>query len=431
VNTLRIRFALVLVISIVAVVGLATAATILVTRPRGPEIFAQTTVQQIKMLIPLFENLQSCASHPAALLDAPTEGAPRKMATGIVQDALRAAGIFNRIVVTKPAGRDAAVVSVEIPGRRWFAMPIPDEPRSGGPWFALGSWMSLIIAGAVAIALAVAHRVARPLSLLESVASTISQSGQMAVLPESGPAEVKATARALNRLTANLKVAMESRMRLVAAAGHDLRTPITRMRIRAEFLPADEQLAWFRDLDELRRIADSSIQLVHEEVEGKRDEVIRLDKLTETVVEELIETGLTIELTGSTPVLIRAAPLAITRVLRNLLTNAATHGRSCEVAVHGKQSYAAVVIQDRGPGIPDSVIDRVFEPFFRIDPARMQSIPGAGLGLAIAKEIVARYDGEIILTNRTGGGLRQEVRFLRCPEPSQAVARPMLAGAAR
>jgi signal transduction histidine kinase len=96
--------------------------------------------------------------------------------------------------------------------------------------------MSLIIAGVVAIALGVAHRFARPLALLETVAATISPSGQMAVVPETGPAEVKATAHALNRLTANLKVAMESRMRLVAAAGHDLRTPITRMCLRAEIL---------------------------------------------------------------------------------------------------------------------------------------------------------------------------------------------------
>jgi signal transduction histidine kinase len=284
--------------------------------------------------------------------------------------------------------------------------------------------MSLIITGAVAIALAVAHWVARPLVLLESVSSSISQSGQMAVLPESGPAEVKATARALNRLTASLKAAMESRMRLVAAAGHDLRTPITRMRLRAEFLPDQEQSAWFRDLDELRRIADSSIQLVHEEVERKRDETVRFDKLAESVVEELTATGLTIELVESAPVLIRAAPLAITRVLRNLLTNAATHGKGCKVFVEARQEWATVVIEDDGPGIPAAIIDRVFEPFFRIDPARQQPIPGAGLGLAIAKEIVGRQGGEIILTNRVSGGLRQEIRFPRYLEPqSQAAGR--------
>ena len=429
-NSLRIRIALVLVTSIVAVVGLATSATIFVIGPPGPEHFAQPTVMQIKMLIPIFESLESSSSHPAGLLDAPTAGEPREAATRVLQEALRYAGILNRVVVTKPAERDLAVASVDLPGRGWFAVGVPDEPHSGVPWFALASWMSLIITGAVAIALAVAHWVARPLALLEGVASTISQSGQMAVLPETGPAEVKATARALNRLTANLKAAMESRMRLVAAAGHDLRTPITRMRLRAEFLPDQEQSAWLRDLDELRRIADSSIQLVHEEVERKSDESVRLDKLTETVVEELTATGLTIELVGSTPVLIRAAPLAITRVIRNILTNAATHGKGCKVVVEARLDWAVLVIEDRGPGIPEAVIDRVFEPFFRIDPARQQFIPGAGLGLAIAKEIVGRHNGEIALTNRPAGGLRQEIKFpLYLGQPSPIVGR-MLAGAA-
>jgi signal transduction histidine kinase len=423
-NSLRIRIALVLVISIVAVVGLATTATIVVIAPRPPEKLAQTTAMQITMMIPLFQSLQASSSHPAGLLDAASDGAARQATTRVLQQALRETGIYNRIVVTKPTDRDLAVVSVELPGHGWFALPIPDDPHfSRGPWLALASWISLIVTGAVAIALALAHWVARPLALLESVASTISQSGQMAVLPETGPAEVKATAHALNRLTANLKVAMESRMRLVAAAGHDLRTPITRMRLRAEFLPDQEQSAWIRDLDELRRIADSSIQLVHEEVGIKSDETVRFDELAVTVVGELAATGLTIELVESTPVLIRAAPLAITRVLRNVLTNASTHGKGCKVAIEARRDWAVVVIEDSGPGIPAEVIDRVFEPFFRIDPARQQVIPGAGLGLAITKEIVGRHGGEIVLTNRASGGLRQEIRFPRQIEHPQAVGR--------
>ena len=183
-------------------------------------------------------------------------------------------------------------------------------------------------------------------------------------------------------------------------------------------------------LDELRRIADSSIQLVHEEVEGKSDESVRFDKLAETVVEELTATGLAIELVESTPVVIRAAPLAITRVLRNVLTNAATHGKGCKVFVEARQNLAVVVIEDSGPGIPAEVIDRVFEPFFRIDPARQQLIPGAGLGLAIAKEIVGRHSGEIVLANRASGGLRQEIRFPRYFEQQSQVVGPTLAGVA-
>jgi signal transduction histidine kinase len=415
VTSLRARIAFVLVVSIVAVVGLATAVAILVLGPRGPDGFARSTAMQIQMLIPRLDGLA------AALQDAPAEGAPRGHLTRMLRDALREAGIPNRAVVTRPRHLPMAIVSVEL-ADGWLTLPVPDDPPPGGPWFVLGGWMSLIVIGALAIALGVAHRIVRPLALLEAVAASIAPRGEMSVIPEAGPAEVRATARALNRLTTNLKAAMESRMRLVAAAGHDLRTPITRMRLRAEFLSDEERPAWLRDLDELRHIADSSIQLVHEEVEGRSGEAIRLDELTQTVVDELAAAGLAVKLAGSSPVLIRGAPLAMTRVLRNLLTNAATHGGGCEVSVHHQMSRAVVRIEDCGPGIPEAVIGRVFEPFFRIDPARQQPIPGAGLGLAIAKEIVARHDGEITLANRPSGGLRQELRFPRYVELSPQAA---------
>jgi len=410
-KSLRARIAFVLVISIVAVVGLATAAAILVLGPPGSKEFANSIVAQIEILVPRFEDLNSMGgARLATLLHAPASGVPRQGLTRVLQDALHKAGFSNRIVVTRPAGLQLAIVSVELPGRGWFTLALPEDPPSGA-WVVLVGWMSLIVIGSVAIALGLAHRIVRPLVLLEAVAASMAPKGEMAVLPETGPAEVKATARALNRLTTSLRAAVESRMRLIASAGHDLRTPVTRMRLRAEFLPDQDKQAWLRDLDELRRIADSAIELVHEEVERNIGEELRLDELTEHVVAELAAAGLRVRLAGSCPVLIRGAPLAITRVLRNLLTNATTHGGGCEVWVQDQTSCAVILIEDCGPGIPEPLMGRVFEPFFRIDPARQQPIPGAGLGLAIAREIVHRHDGEIILANSVTGGLRQEVRF--------------------
>ena len=415
-KSLRARIAFVLVVSIVAVVALATSATVFIVSPPGPETFVEPVVLQVQALIPFYKDQGTSAF---GLTERPVAGAEREMFSLDMQSAFRRAGLDYRVIVTKPPDRNMAVASVELPGRGWFAVPMPDHPSPKGVWLALASWMCLIIVGAIAIALGVTHRIARPLALLESVASNISRSGQMTVLPEIGPAEVKATARALNGLTANLKAAMESRMRLVAAAGHDLRTPITRMRLRAEFLPENEQGAWFRDLDELRRIADSSIQLVHEEIEKTSDEMLRLDTLTQSVVEDLAATGHAAVFAESSRATIRAAPLAITRLLRNLVINAATHGEGCVVKVESRSGWVVVIIDDRGPGIPENVIDRVFEPFFRADPARTQHVAGAGLGLAIAREIIARHQGEIILTNRVTGGLRQQIRFPACHFPQR------------
>jgi len=286
---------------------------------------------------------------------------------------------------------------------------MPDLPVPQGVPLAFAGWMLLLVLGAIGIAAVAADRVIRPLALLESAIARIGPDGTLPELPEAGSAEMKTTARTLNRLSARLRGAMESRMRLVAAAGHDLRTPMTRMRLRAEFLQEEERGAWLRDLDELDRIADSAIRLVREEVEGGDAEPLRLDQLVETVSAELAEQGLPVTLLRAEPVLVKAGPLALKRVLRNLVINAATHGQGAEVALDAAEGEARITIADRGPGIPPELLARVFEPFFRVDPARRQTVPGAGLGLAIAKEIIDRSGGRIEIANRPEGGLVQTV----------------------
>ena len=184
---------------------------------------------------------------------------------------------------------------------------------------------------------------------------------------------------------------MESRMRLVAAAGHDLRTPITRMRLRAEFVEDDDDRArWLTDLDELERIADSAILLVREESGKAPPELIQLDELVGSIGSELRDQDLDVTETTTEPVKVRASRLTLNRALRNLIINAATHGVRARVEVGAANGAARIVIEDDGPGIPPDLLGQVFEPFFRADPARRQDIRGAGLGLTIAREIIQR-----------------------------------------
>jgi signal transduction histidine kinase len=232
----------------------------------------------------------------------------------------------------------------------------------------------------------------------------------LAVVPEVGSAEVKATAHALNQLSSRLKTAMESRMRLVAAAGHDLRTPMTRMRLRAEFLD-DERDKWLHDLDELDRIADSAIRLVREEVNQDAVEPVDLERMVRDIEAEMVSLGHAVSIGHLDEVSVRAGALGLRRALRNLIVNAATHGKGCSLSLSAMNGQAVLTIDDHGPGIPPELLNKAFEPFFRVDPGRRQSVPGAGLGLAIAKEIIERYGGTITLQNRRGGGLSQKVVF--------------------
>jgi signal transduction histidine kinase len=234
-------------------------------------------------------------------------------------------------------------------------------------------------------------------------------------LPESGPAELRATARALNTMTARLKNAAESRMRLVAAAGHDLRTPMTRMRLRAEFLDEEDRAMWLSDLEELDHIADSAIQLVREETQRERNQLVRVDEITSEICRDLTSMKASVTILKMEAVTISSAPLALTRAVRNLVINAATHGGGAFVTVGLEpDSTASITIDDEGPGIPAHCMSRVFEPFFRTDPARRKFGAGAGLGLAIAKEIVERHGGKLTLQNRSPKGLRQRIIFPAC-----------------
>jgi signal transduction histidine kinase len=324
---------------------------------------------------------------------------------------LRQRGLSSNVTVTQLPELSWPVASLDLGDGRWVVMPIAIPLPPANASLILGGWMLLIATGTTVAAIAAAYSMTRPLALVEKALAGVGPDGELPYLPETGPAEVKSTARAINLLSTRLKVAMESRMRLVAAAGHDLRTPLTRMRLRAEFLDGEERGNWLADLDELDRIADSAIRLVREEVEDAAAEDVRLDVLAEEIVAEIEEMKLDVVVTRAEPVFARVRPLALRRALRNLMINAATHGGGATVTVRADRTAACILIEDHGPGIPEALLQRVFEPFFRVDPARRISHPGAGLGLAIAKEIIDRSGGQLKLANRAEGGLRQEIRF--------------------
>jgi len=276
---------------------------------------------------------------------------------------------------------------------------------------AAAAWLTLFVIGIVVVALIMAYRVTRPFVMLDEAVRSVGPDGVLPHTPEVGSGEARRTAAALNALSVRLRAAMESRMRLVAAAGHDFRTPMTRMRLRAEFLPAEDRDGWLADLDELDAIADSAIKLVQEEGTGDDRRPLVLEQLVRETVEELQVAQLPVTLGALDSASVMAGPLALRRALRNLITNAATHGGGARVRLEKSPEGTRIVIEDDGPGIPDAMLSQVFEPFFRANPARTQTVKGAGLGLAIAREIIERFGGSIEIRNRPEGGLEQVVRL--------------------
>ncbi len=416
-NTLRAKIALLLVVAIVSVVGILTWVMIAMLVPPPPQRTTEPLADQVEMFLRVAKQDTSALT----LVREPSGGDLRENATARPRTELAERGVDLPVTISRKDWNAPLVVSIPIAGKGWLLLPIADLPPQRKPWYGLLKWLALITVGVSAIAIFAAHRMVQPLMLLENAVELVGPDAILPLLPEKGPAEVRATARALNSLSSRLRSAIESRMRLLAAAGHDLRTPITRMRLRAEFVEDEEERRlWLTDLDELERIADSAILLVREELGKTSPEALRLDTLVTGIAGELKDQNLDVTVTGTQTVSVRAGKLALSRALRNLMINAATHGRQATVSVADADgadgAVAQVIIEDEGPGIPPELLYRVFEPFFRVDPGRRQNIAGAGLGLTIAREIVQRAGGDIKISNRNGGGLKQVVELAKVEE---------------
>ncbi|MBA4791750.1 MAG: HAMP domain-containing protein [Rhizobiales bacterium] len=337
------------------------------------------------------------------------------MAHGI-GEALARLGLRRDVTVVEEERGAPLLVAVRLADGRYLQVPAFMPPPPPNRFGEMLSWFLLIAIGtAVATAFAI-RRLTRPLAIIEDALAEVGPEGELPHIEERGTTELRAAARTINRLSERLKAAMESRMRIVAAAAHDLRTPMTRLRLRAEFLPDDaDREKWFQDLDELDRIADSAIRLVREEVEKDSTAPLALDLLAAEVAGELRDMVLPAEIARTERAEVLGHPLALKRALRNLAINAATHGRRARLSVFTQGDEAVLELRDEGPGIPEALLSRVFEPFFRVDPARQHNGPGTGLGLAIAKEIVERHGGTLAISNAPEGGLLQVIRLPLAP----------------
>ncbi|MDQ2082746.1 ATP-binding protein [Xanthobacteraceae bacterium Astr-EGSB] len=403
-NTLRAKLAVLIAGVIISVVGVTIGARVYLLGLPDERQAIGPMVSQVQLL----EQVARAAPSLLSIQPKPAEGLVDADMTSWLREELTARGTPRDVMVSRTS-RDLAMLSIPVDGG-WLVTQLTDLPPPGGVFSMILMFFAFIALGAIAIALFFANRMVKPLVLLERAIESV---GPDALLPElaiEGPAEVRVAAKALNSLSSRLKIAMESRMRLVAAAGHDLRTPITRMRLRAEFVrDEDDRAMWLKDLDELERIADSAILLVREDAGKSVSQSLRLDLLISELIGELRALSYDVTLTRSVPAVVQANRTSLNRAFRNLIINAATHGKRARVAIESTASEARVVIDDDGPGIPFELIGQVFEPFFRASRGRAKNIEGAGLGLTIAHEIVQRAGGRITIENGPVRGLLQTV----------------------
>ena len=262
------------------------------------------------------------------------------------------------------------------------------------------------IARLVAIALTAwvgARWLSNPIKHMARAADELGKNLNSPTISEtSGPSEVRQASKVFNQMQARLKQQMEERNHFLAAVSHDLRTPLTRLKLRAEKMDQhDLRTEVQNDINEMAEIIDTTLGYLRGEEKPEATYLLDIGALVNSLAEDA---GDVITVSGNAHP-IRLQPLSIRRCLNNLIGNALRYGERAAIVISETDEEIVIAIHDEGPGIPEDKLETVFNPFYRIDASRSRHTGGIGLGLSIARDMAGKQGGKITLKNAPGGGL--------------------------
>ena len=304
------------------------------------------------------------------------------------------------------------------PGGTFFTIQIA---LHDGTWVTFDSYLSpqatsmplrlaltlLILLGTVIVLSLVAVRwVTGPLSALATAAEKLGEDINRPPLPETGPSEAQRAARAFNTMQQRLSRFIADRTRIFTAMSHDLKTPITRLRLRSEMLDDEALRAKFaKDIEEMEAMVTQTLDFMRDA--NTEEAVQRVDAmaLLESLQTDYQDSGSRVEIEGSVAQPYPGRPLALRRCLTNLVDNAIRYGGRATIKVEDAADRLTIRVLDDGPGIPEQQLEQAFEPFFRAEASRSRETGGTGLGLGIARNIARAHGGDLVLRNRPEGGL--------------------------
>ena len=332
---------------------------------------------------------------------------------------------FMRDALSRRAGEEMVILKGLAGKRLWVDIPVedgfvrlgfdPDRMTARPP-----TVLMLVIGGGILLTLftsfIVVGRIIRPLDRLYSAVRQVGQGHKPRPLAEEGPEELAILARAFNRMSLEVQTLLENRTVMVAGISHDLRTPLTRLGLAVEMLSedSDPQLVADirRDLKDMENLIQQFMELA-QGLDDEREEDLDLSEMLRTQQANLERQGFKLVLSGVDHCHFRGNPLALKRILVNLLDNAAYYGdgNPVEVELQRNNRFICIRIRDRGPGIPETQREAVFRPFYRLDAARSVRTGGSGLGLAIASQLANRNGWKIGLMPRDGGGTEAKLEL--------------------
>jgi signal transduction histidine kinase len=322
------------------------------------------------------------------------------------------------------AFEEEAVIEATLPDGQRISFTISGLSSSGG--YIIPIFLGSTVLIAILIALWTARRLARPIREFARAAERLGVDLTAPPLAVRGPQELRATIEAFNRMQDRLRRFLEDRTQMLAAISHDLRAPLARLRLRAEFVEDEEQQRkMFGELATMNAMIDSTLAFARDATRQEPRKLVDLSVLVEDVCEDVIDSDGAALYQGPRGVAVTCRPSDMRRAITNLVDNAVKYGGSARVDIIREDKRVVVVIDDDGPGIPFKEYERVFAPFYRLEPSRDPGNGGVGLGLSVARTIAREHGGEVTLANGDGGGLSVRVEL-----PAEAGALPDVAPAA-
>jgi signal transduction histidine kinase len=313
--------------------------------------------------------------------------------------------------------RSDYALAIALSDGSWVQFIAPERSWGLKPWLRNLMIAFFVLVSSVLVAAFASRRLARPMERFARAAQRFGADVQAPPMVPEGPREFRAAIHAFNDMQDRVQRYVADRTDMLAAISHDLRAPLTRMRLRGEFIEDDEQQRkLFRDVDEMRAMVDASLGFFREDGQHEEPTRFNLTELVHTVLDDVRDAQGDASFTGDAAVIYVGRPLAFRRAIANVLDNAVKYGRRAHVSLRTMGHEIHLVVDDEGPGIAAALHETVFRPFYRIEPSRNRRTGGVGLGLGIARSTMRAHGGDIVLGNREPHGLRVTM-LLPAPPP--------------
>ncbi|MCF5665104.1 cell wall metabolism sensor histidine kinase WalK [Pseudomonas marginalis] len=268
----------------------------------------------------------------------------------------------------------------------------------------------LVLISTALVTLVATRRLARPLQHFAQGARRFGADFRAPPIEPMGPLELRQAILAFNSMQAQLRHFIQDRTQMLAAISHDLRAPLTRLRLRGEFIEdADQQQRLFRDVDEMQAMINTALEFFRDDARLEQATQLDLAELLQTLIDDYRDQSIDLTFRGPPRLVYFGRPLGLKRVMTNLMDNAIHYGVASEIELQQRPEEVVIRVLDRGPGIAAEYREQVFLPFYRLEGSRNKSTGGVGLGLSTARAIVLEHGGTLTLTERQGGGLEAVV----------------------